>query len=51
MNPGACILEGAGVPPVLIGRQWLKSRRLVVDMSAGILTLEASKKQNEFKKF
>jgi clan AA aspartic protease len=33
---------GDGVPEILIGRQWLKSRRLVVDMSAGILTLEAS---------
>lgn len=32
---------GAGVPEVLIGRQWLKTRRLVVDMSAGVLTLEA----------
>ena len=42
MNPGACTLVDAGVPEILIGRQWLKSRRLVVDMSAGILTLEAS---------
>jgi predicted aspartyl protease len=42
MNPGDCILMGAGVPEILIGRQWLKSRRLVVDMSAGILTWEAS---------
>ncbi|MEG5035258.1 aspartyl protease [Microcoleus sp. AT3-D2] len=33
---------GAGVPEILIGRQWLKNRRLVVDMAAGILTLEAS---------
>ena len=33
---------GDGVPEILIGRQWRKSRRLVVDMSAGILTLEAS---------
>lgn len=33
---------GAGVPEVLIGRQWLKNRRLVVDISAGVLTLEAS---------
>ncbi|MEG4320377.1 MULTISPECIES: aspartyl protease [unclassified Microcoleus] len=31
---------GDGVPEFLIGRQWLKTRRLVVDMSAGILTLE-----------
>ncbi|MEG4146067.1 aspartyl protease [Microcoleus sp. Pol12B5] len=33
---------GDGVPEILIGRQWLKTRRLVVDMPAGILTLEAS---------
>ncbi|MEG4342336.1 aspartyl protease [Microcoleus sp. A003_D6] len=33
---------GAGVPEILIGRQWLKTRRLVVDMAAGVLTLEAS---------
>ncbi len=33
---------GAGVPEILIGRQWLKNRRLVVDISAGILTLEAN---------
>ncbi|MEG4799253.1 aspartyl protease [Microcoleus sp. ARI1-B5] len=33
---------GAGVPEVLIGRQWLKTRRLVVDMSADVLTLEAN---------
>ena len=33
---------GAGVPEVLIGRQWLKNRRLVVDISAGVLILEAS---------
>lgn len=32
---------GDGVPEILIGRQWLKNRRLVVDISAGILTLEA----------
>lgn len=30
---------GAGVPEFLIGRQWLKSRQLVVDMQAGILSL------------
>jgi predicted aspartyl protease len=29
---------GDGVPEILIGRQWLKTRRLVVDMPAGILT-------------
>ena len=33
---------GAGVPEILIGRQWLKNRRLIVDISAGILTLEAN---------
>ena len=33
---------GDGVPEVLIGRQWLKNRRLIVDISAGILTLEAN---------
>ncbi len=33
---------GAGVPEVLICRQWLKNRRLVVDISAGVLTLEAN---------
>ena len=31
-----------GVPEILIGRQWLKNRRLIVDISAGILTLEAN---------
>ena len=33
---------GAGVPEFLIGRQWLKSRRLVVDMQAGMLSLGGS---------
>ena len=33
---------GAGVPEILIGRQWLKTRRLVVDMAAGVLTLEVN---------
>ncbi|MEG4530801.1 aspartyl protease [Microcoleus sp. D2_18a_D3] len=33
---------GDGVPEILIGRQWLTTRRLIVDMSAGVLTLEAS---------
>jgi predicted aspartyl protease len=28
-----------GVPEILIGRQWLRSRRLVVDMLSGMLTL------------
>ncbi|MEG4286171.1 aspartyl protease [Microcoleus sp. A006_D1] len=33
---------GDGVPEFLIGGQWLKNRRLVVDISSGILTLGAS---------
>ncbi|MEG4233204.1 aspartyl protease [Microcoleus sp. Pol11C3] len=33
---------GDGVPEILICRQWLKNRRLIVDMSAGILTLQAN---------
>jgi predicted aspartyl protease len=33
---------GDGVPEFLLGRQWLKTRRLVVDIAQGILTLEAS---------
>ena len=31
---------GAGIPEILIGRRWLKTRRLVADMPAGVLTLE-----------
>jgi predicted aspartyl protease len=30
---------GAGVTEILLGRQWLKTRRLVVDMLLGVLTL------------
>ena len=30
---------GTGVPEILIGRQWLKTRRLVVDIPSGVLTL------------
>ena len=30
---------GTEVPEVLIGRQWLKTRRLVVDIPSGVLTL------------
>ncbi|HAG84325.1 MAG TPA: aspartyl protease [Cyanobacteria bacterium UBA12227] len=30
---------GEGVPEILIGRQWLKTRRLLVDMTSGVLTL------------
>jgi len=32
---------GDGIPEILIGRQWLKTRRLMVNMAAGILTIEA----------
>ena len=31
---------GNGVPEILLGRQWLKTRRLVVDMASDVLTLE-----------
>ncbi|WP_325078167.1 hypothetical protein [Sphaerospermopsis aphanizomenoides] len=30
---------GQGLPEILLGRQWLKNRRLVVDISLGLLTL------------
>jgi clan AA aspartic protease len=30
---------GQGVPEVLLGRKWLQTRRLVVDMPSSILTL------------
>ncbi|RUT01089.1 hypothetical protein DSM106972_070950 [Dulcicalothrix desertica PCC 7102] len=30
---------GQGVSEILLGRQWLKSKRLLVDMALGILTL------------
>ncbi|MDJ1182454.1 hypothetical protein [Roseofilum casamattae] len=33
-----------GVPQVLLGRQWLINRRLVVDVSSSILTLEENAK-------
>lgn len=33
---------GDGVPEFLLGRQWLKNRRLLVDIPQGILTLETS---------
>jgi len=39
---GIPVHVGAGVPEILIDRQWLKNRRLVVDISAGVLTLEAN---------
>jgi predicted aspartyl protease len=31
---------GNGLPEVLLGRQWLETRRLVVEMSKNLLTLE-----------
>ncbi len=33
------VYAGDGVPEVLLGRQWLKNKRLVVDMPSSILTL------------
>lgn len=33
------VYAGDGVPEVLLGRQWLRNKRLVVDMSSGVLTL------------
>ncbi len=30
---------GQGISEILLGRQWLKTRRLVVDISSGLLTL------------
>jgi len=30
---------GQGLPEVLLGRQWLKTRRLLVDMPSGLLIL------------
>lgn len=30
---------GTGLTEILLGRQWLKTRRLVVDISSGVLTL------------
>ena len=41
MNPGACTLVGAGVPSVLIGRQWLKSRRLYHVRSISLIPVGA----------
>jgi clan AA aspartic protease len=35
------VYAGKGVSEVLLGRQWLKNRRLVVDIRSEILTLEA----------
>lgn len=36
------VYAGDGVTEILLGRQWLKTRRLVVDMFSGMLTLEGS---------
>jgi len=33
------VYAGDGVPEVLLGRQWLRTRRLVVDMTSSKLTL------------
>jgi len=33
------VYGGDGVPEVLLGRQWLKNKRLVVDILSNILTL------------
>ena len=34
------VYAGDVVPEVLLGRQWLKNKRLVVDIPSDILTLE-----------
>ena len=36
------VYAGDGVTEILLGRQWLKTRRLLVDMLSGVLTLEES---------
>ncbi|MFB2835836.1 hypothetical protein [Floridanema evergladense] len=33
------VLAGEGIPEIIIGLQWLKTRRLVVDFPTGLLTL------------
>ena len=33
------VYAGDGVPEVLLGRQWLKNKRLVIDIPSNILTL------------
>lgn len=33
------VYAGDGVSELLLGRQWLRNRRLVVDFPAGVLTL------------
>ena len=34
------VVAGDEIPEILIGMEWLKTKRLVVDLAAGILTLE-----------
>jgi predicted aspartyl protease len=36
------VYAGEGVSEILLGRQWLKTQRLVVDMPSGVLTLEGA---------
>jgi len=36
------VYAGDGVTEVLLGRKWLKTRQLVVDMPSGVLTLGSS---------
>lgn len=36
------VIATINVPEILMGLQWLKKRRLVVDFSAGVLTLKDS---------
>jgi predicted aspartyl protease len=33
------VVGGDGIPEILIGMEWLKTKRLVVDLVAGVLTL------------
>jgi predicted aspartyl protease len=35
------VYAGDGVPEFLLGRKWLRTRRLVVDLPSGVLTLGA----------
>jgi clan AA aspartic protease len=34
------VVAGDEIPEILIGMEWLKTKRLVVDLAAGIMTLE-----------
>lgn len=36
------VYGGVGLTDILLGRQWLKTRRLVVDLPSGVLTLAES---------